>query len=448
MSNNRTSKIISGFPEWLPKERLLEQKLLDIIRSNFERFGFTSIETSAIERVETLTAKGVSDKEIYGLRRLAAGEGDDSKDLALHFDLTVPLARYVAQNYNNLIFPFRRYQIQKVWRGERPQSGRYREFYQCDIDVIGDGELSLLNDAEIPSIIYRIFKEMNIGHFVIRISNRKILQGYLQSINIPKERMIPVMRIIDKIEKIGRETVISELVEVEKIERETAFKLLDFINLSNDTYSSLQKLRDLKVNTLFEQGVGELETVIMQLASLGVPENYFQVDIGIVRGLDYYTGTIYETVLTDYPDIGSICSGGRFDNLASYFIDKKLPGVGISIGLTRLFSRLIKAEILKAEVATVAQVLITSLDQKYISKYLEIATLLRGNGINTEVFLESAKINNQLKFADKKGFLLVIIAGSNELDKNLVQLKNLKTAEQRAISISDLITEVKKSLKE
>lgn len=448
MSNNRTSKTISGFPEWLPKERLLEQKLLDIIRSNFERFGFISIETSAIERVETLTAKGVSDKEIYGLRRLAAGEGDDSKDLALHFDLTVPLARYVAQNYNNLIFPFRRYQIQKVWRGERPQSGRYREFYQCDIDVIGDDELSLLNDAEIPSVIYRIFTEMNIGHFVIRISNRKILQGYLQSINIPKERMVSIMRIIDKLEKIGSEMVISELVEVEKIERETAFKLLDFISLSNNTYTSLQKLRDLKVNTLFEQGVGELETVIMQLASLGVPDNYFKVDIGIVRGLDYYTGTIYETILTDYPDIGSICSGGRFDNLASYFIDKKLPGVGISIGLTRLFSRLIKAEILKAEVATVAQVLVTSLDQKYISKYLEIATLLRGSGINTEVFLESAKINTQLKFADKKGFLLVIIAGSDELDKDLVQLKNLKTAEQRAISISDLVAEVKKSLKE
>ena len=446
MNNIRTSKTISGFPEWLPKERLLEQKFLDIIRSNFERFGFASIETSAVERVETLTAKGVSEKEIYGLRRLTAGDGDDSKDLALHFDLTVPLARYVAQNYNNLIFPFRRYQIQKVWRGERPQSGRYREFYQCDIDVIGDGELSFLNDAEIPSIIYRIFTEMDIGNFVIRISNRKILQGYLQSINILKERMVPVMRIIDKLEKIGNEMVIAELVEAEKMEREIALKLLDFINLSNDTHTSLQKLRALKVNALFEQGVVELETVITQLSSLGVPDNYFKVDIGIIRGLDYYTGTIYETILTDYPNIGSICSGGRFDDLASYFIDKKLPGVGISIGLTRLFSRLIKAEILKAEVATVAPVLVTSFDQKYISNYLEIATLLRGNGINTEVFLEPAKINAQLKFANKKGFRLAIIAGSNELDKNIVQLKDLKTAEQRAISISDLVEEVKKLL--
>ncbi|MBI5306655.1 histidine--tRNA ligase [Candidatus Wolfebacteria bacterium] len=448
MAKKIEPKAISGFPEWLPEEKILEQRLLDIIRSNFERFGFSPIETSAVEKVETLVAKGVSSKEIYGLRRLAAEESDDSKDLALHFDLTVPMARYVAQNYHKLIFPFRRYQIQKVWRGERSQSGRYREFYQCDIDIIGDNELNFLADAEIPSVIYRIFKEMNIGRFVIRISNRKILQGYLESINISKDRMMLVMRIVDKLEKIGKQRVLSELINSAEILKRTAEQLLYFISLSEENNEIIfKKMRDMKINSLFERGVYELETVIKQLSSLGVPDDYFKVDIGIVRGLDYYTGTIYETVLVDYPGIGSICSGGRFDDLASYFIDKKLPGVGISIGLTRLFSRLTDAEILKVGPATTAPVLIASLDETQMIKYFEIATLLRDNGINTEVYTESAKIGDQLKFANKKGFTFVVIAGSDELAENSVQLKNLLTGEQHIVKISGLVNEIKNSLK-
>lgn len=440
-----TPKSISGFPEWLPEEKIVEQRLLDIIRTNFERYGFSPIETSAVERREVLTAKGGNDKEIYGLTRITAEEGDESRELALHFDLTVPLARFVAQNYGKLSFPFRRSQIQKVWRGERPQSGRYREFYQCDIDVIGDGELSLFTDAEIPSIIYGIFRAMNIGPFVIRINNRKILQGYLESLGISNEHRVDTLRIIDKLERFGVKRVTDELME-KGISKEKAQKLIEFVSLDYANSEIIELLEKLSINQTFELGTQELKTVVRHMNVLNVPEEYYRVCVGIARGLDYYTGTIYETILVNHPGIGSICSGGRYDDLASYFCEKRLPGVGISIGLTRLFPRLVQAGILQVGPATTAPVLITSLDQMYMEEYLRIATELREKSINTEVYFEPKKLGAQLKYANRKGFALAIIAGSNEFNNRTLKVKNLKTGEEMIVSRSFIREEVEKQI--
>lgn len=439
---------IGGFPEWLPQEKILEQKMLDIIRSGYERFGFVPIETPAVERKEVLTAKGGNEKEIYALTRLVADENerDDSSSLALHFDLTVPLARYVAQHHRELAFPFRRYQMQKVWRGERPQAGRFREFYQCDIDVIGDEELSPMTDAEIPSIIYQIFTEMNIGPFLIRINNRKVLQGYFASQGIPREKQSLAMRVVDKLEKIGVSQVITELVETVNISEMVARLVVEFVDRKVSSKSVSEELLSICTDDLYREGVKELEAVINGIRALGVPDSNFQIDLGIARGLDYYTGTVYETTLVNHPGIGSICSGGRYDDLASHFIDRKLPGVGISIGVTRLLSKLITAGVLKAEVATMAPVLITSLDGTRMFDYLRLASTLRESGVNAEVYLESKKIGVQLRYANRKGFFLAVIAGSVEFEKSIVLLKNLKTGDQQEVVMSDLTGVIKNLL--
>ncbi len=439
---------ISGFPEFLPEEQILFMKALDIVRGGYERYGFSPIETPAVERKEVLTSKGGNEKEIYALSRLAAEKGEDpNTELALHFDLTVPLARYVAMHKNQLSFPFRRYQIQKVWRGERTQAGRSREFYQCDIDVIGRGSLSLLTDAEIPSIIYQIFREMKIGPFVIRINNRKILQGYFQSFAIPTDQMNDVMRIIDKREKIGAKAVVSELTKDTNFDETTAQQMVDFLGDELKTDEMLTKLNSMiQINEKFSQGVKELTTVVKGIRDFGVPEDYFKLDLSIARGLDYYTGTVYETVLVDHPQVGSICSGGRFDDLASHFTDDKLPGVGVSIGLTRLMSRLIKAGIVKVGAATVAPVLVTSMDENRTSDYLRMGTELRNAGISTEVYLEKARLGNQLKYANKKGFKIAIIAGENEFSENSVQIKNLVTGEPIVCPVMHMVQKVKQSL--
>lgn len=442
-----TPKSISGFPEWLPEEKILELRLLDIIRSNFELFGFSPIETPAVERTEVLTAKGGNDREIYKISRLIAEEDEEGRDLALHFDLTVPLARYVVQNYSKIAFPFRRYQIQKVWRGERPQSGRFREFYQCDIDVIGDGELSLFTDAEMPSVIYNIFRQMEIGPFIIKINNRKILQGYLEYLGISDDKKSNALRSIDKLEKIGIQRVLIEFSE-NGISEEVGKKLIEFVAQHASNEKTLAKLRDMKVNEKFAQGVDELATVVEHMRALGVPEDYYQISVGIARGLDYYTGTIYETVLKRHPGIGSICSGGRYDDLASYFIDKPLPGVGISIGLTRLFSRLLQAKILRLGAATPAPVIVALLESTRMADYLSLATQLREAGINTEMYFELKKLGNQLKYADKKGIPLVIIAGSNEFSQNSVKIKNLKTGNEKSIQREELVKEVEHEINE
>jgi histidyl-tRNA synthetase len=337
-------------------------RCLDIVRRTFERHGFTPIETPAVERKEVLTAKGGNEKEIYALSRLAAGPGEDAEtDYALHFDLTVPLARYVAQHKDKLVFPFRRYQIQKVWRGERPQAGRYRELYQCDIDVIGRGSVSLLADAELPSVIYHVFREMNIGHFVIRVNNRRLLQGFLDLAGVPTDRVGDVLHTVDAWEKIGRAAVAQALINKVGLNETLTERILAFLSSSQGkpTDAVLDDLRRQVTTSQAEQhdfgrGVQELQTVVEGMRSLGVPEDYFEIDLSIARGLDYYTGTVYETRLTAHPDLGSICSGGRYDDLASFFTNEKLPGVGISIGLSRLVLRLLDVGVLQPGPATPA----------------------------------------------------------------------------------------------
>jgi len=440
---------ISGFPEFLPAEQILFGKILATIRQSFELYGFAPIETPAVERKDVLTSKGGNEREIYALSRLAAAPGENpDTDLALHFDLTVPLARYVAMYKDKLAFPFRRYQIQKVWRGERAQSGRYREFYQCDIDVIGKGDLSLLTDAEIPSIIYQIFHHMRIGPFVIRVNNRKILQGYFHHLGIPTAHQVDVMRLVDKLEKIGTRQLTAELMAHMGLTESTAGHVIAFLDhrVSND--EMLAHLRSLThINDRFAEGVRELEIVVEGLRTLNVPEDAFRIDLGIARGLDYYTGTVYETILVDYPGIGSICSGGRYDDLASFFTEEQLPGVGISIGLTRLVPRLIEAGILKVGSATTAPVLVTSLEESRTREYLRIGTMLREAGVPTEVYFEKARLGEQLRYAHTKGFTLAIIAGERELAHASVKVKNLRTGDESTHVLHDLPQTVEEILR-
>lgn len=442
MNNFLKPEPISGFPEWLPEERILEQKLLDTIRNGFEKYGFSPIETSAVEKTAMLIAKGSNDREIYTLGRLSDYSGDNDANMALHFDLTVPLARYVVQNQNQLTFPFRRYQIQKVWRGERPQSGRFREFYQCDIDVVGDKDLPLLVDAEMPSVIYQIFKEMNIGNFVINLNNRKILQGYFSFYGLSSHCINEAMHAIDKLEKVGLDKV-KEIMLDKGIDASVIDSIVSFVSVGKTVDETIKHLRSINIdNEMFKQGVDELIQVVGYMDALGVPKNCFNVKLSIARGLDYYTGTIYETTLVDYPEVGSICSGGRYDNLTGFFGDKKMPGVGISIGLTRLFSQLLKAGILKAGSSTVATVLVASMDKALMSYYFKIATILRSNDIKTEVFFDAKKIGEQLKYAGKKGFKYAIIAGQDEFDKKVVQLKTLETGEQQTVSLDEICAKI------
>ncbi len=441
---------VSGFPEFLPDEQILFNKMLDIIRDEFEAHGFSPIETPAIERKEVLTSKGGDEREIYSLSRLLEDDEQPDADtnLALHFDLTVPLARYVSQHAHDLAFPFRRYQIQKVWRGERAQAGRYREFYQCDIDVIGRDSLSILNDAEIPAVIYKIFQRMGIGQFMIGISNRKILQGYFLHLGVADDQITEVMRIVDKLEKIGSAAVIQELLEKTDVDESLAQDVVDFLGTEYDTDGLLEQLHAMtgSINETFSAGVDELARLVDAIRNFGVPDTHFTIDPGVVRGLDYYTGTIYETTLTEHPEIGSICSGGRYDNLASHFTDDPLPGVGISIGLSRLIPQLLEAGVLEADSATVAPVLVTSLNSSHMNDYLRIATLLRNANIKTEVYLENDRLGKQFKYADKKGFKITIIAGGDEFEKQSVTVRNMQSGEEQMVPETEFISVVKSQL--
>ena len=395
-----------------------------------------------------LTSKGGSEKEIYALSRLAAQEDDEAAAKgALRFDLTVPLARYVAMRERELAFPFRRYQIQRVWRGETPQAkkGRWREFYQCDIDIINRDRLSYLAEAEIPSVIYSVFNEMAIGEFRIRLNNRKLLKGLLQSFGVPPAGSPAVLRALDKVEKEDRAAIERELAQ-EGLSPSAARALYDLVALKKDTNETFAALATLAPSEALETGVEELRKVVEAMGLLGVPQAAFAVDLGVVRGLDYYTGTIYETQLVAHPDIGSICSGGRYDDLASYFTDTRLPGVGISIGLTRLFSKLSEAGLLRPLARTPAEAIVVTMDARYLAKYLEIATRLRAAGINTEVYLEQAKLRNQLAYADRKGFRVAVIAGENEFAQESVQIKNLTTQEATVHAMGELVHAVKAAL--
>jgi len=440
--------LLRGFDqEYLPQDQLQFNRLIDIIRRNFELYGFLPIETPSAERREVLTSKGGVEKEIYALTRLAEADDDEAAAKgALRFDLTVPLARYVAMRERDLAFPFRRYQIQRVWRGETPQArkGRFREFYQCDIDIINRDKLSYLAEAEIPSVIYSVFREMAIGEFRIRINNRKVLKGLLQEFGVPEEKSPGVLRILDKLEKEEGAKIREDLAR-EGMPATAAARVYQLLSTKRTTDETLAALAEIR-NEMALQGREELQSIVTAIRQFGVPDSAFAVDLGIVRGLDYYTGTIYETALASAPELGSICSGGRYDDLASYFTDTKLPGVGISIGLTRLFSKLKEAGLLQPLARSPAEVLVTVMDRQHLDKYLKIAGMLRAAGINTEVYLEPAKLGNQLTYADRKGFRVALIAGENEFGKNVIQIKNLSTKTARDVPMNDVVHAVKESL--
>jgi histidyl-tRNA synthetase len=441
--------LLRGFDqEYLPQDQLHFNRLIDIIRRNFELYGFLPIETPSAERREVLTSKGGVEKEIYALTRLAEADDDEAATKgALRFDLTVPLARYVAMRERELAFPFRRYQIQRVWRGETPQArkGRWREFYQCDIDIIGREKLSYLAEAEIPSVIYSVFREMAIGEFRIRINNRKVLRGLLEEFGVPDEKAAGVLRVLDKIEKEDAGRIREDLAR-EGMSAEAATRIHQLLSVKRNTDETLVALTEIRNDTA-RKGLEELRSIVTAIRQFGVPDTAFAVDLGVVRGLDYYTGTIYETTLVNAPELGSICSGGRYDDLASYFTDTRLPGVGISIGLTRLFSRLKDAGLLQPLARTPAEVLVTTMDARYLDRYLSMARRLREAGINTEVYLETAKLGNQLTYADRKGFRIALIAGENEFAKDAVQLKNLAAKTARDVQLGEMVQAVQTTLK-
>lgn len=387
-------KPISGFAEWLPEERLVEQKWLDHVRRVFESYGFTSIETPAVEELDVLTAKGETDKEIYTLTRLQADESDSKEArLGLHFDQTVPFARYTAQHFNELTFPFKRYQMQKVWRGERPQLGRMREFLQCDIDVINVDHLPLSFDAEIPAIIYEVLSGLDIGRVQIKISNRKILLGLLESLNITDS--VLVTRTVDKLDKLGA-------AEIERLLAKDCGLQPDAIKKIMDLVQSKNPLAITSDNEQMKEGLEELNFVLAQLAHL--PKDAVIADLSIVRGLDYYTGIVYETRLLDIPEFtSSVCSGGRYDDLAGSYINKHLPGVGISIGFTRLFDVLKHHGYIKTGAKTTTDVLVVLPSEEQRGNAAETARTLRQNGWNVELYHAPQKIGKQFTYAEKKG---------------------------------------------
>ena len=429
-------RTLPGFMELLPSEQIKFNAMVDKIRKTYEKFGFLPLDTPIIEMADVLLAKagGETEKQIYRFNK-----GDN--DLALRFDLTVPLAKYVTQYYNDIAFPFKRYQIGKVYRGERPQKGRYREFYQCDIDIIGDGELSLINDAEMPSVIYTTIKELGFEDFTIKINNRKILNGLFSELNVQKQS-IEIMRIIDKLEKIGKENVVKCLQDLE-IENDKIDKIMSFMEIEGSTDEKIEDLRKLNFkNEMFVQGVEELTQVVKYVRLFGVPDKNFKIDFTIARGLDYYTGTVYETFLNDYRELGSICSGGRYENLAEFYTDKKLPGVGVSIGLTRLFSKLSELNILKEQKQSIAKVMVVSMTEK-IDTALDIVSKLRDAGINSNVYVEDKKIKAKFKYADKLQIPYVAVIGEDEEKNGTVTLKNMETGEQEEMSIENVIEKVK-----
>lgn len=424
-------KTLPGFMELMPQDQILFDKMKNTIESVYSSYGFYPLDTPIIELSSVLLAKagGETEKQIYRFNK-----GDN--DLSLRFDLTVPLAKYVANRSNELIFPFKRYQIGKVYRGERPQKGRFREFYQCDIDVIGNETLSILYDAEIPSIIYDLFKKLNIGDFIIRINNRKILTGFFNSLEL-NSKVTDILRIIDKIEKIGEDEVKSELSLLD-IDSDKVSKIIDFIRISGDAFTKIEKLKNLGItDEVYNEGVNELETVINNIKARGLDSNFYDVDLTIARGLDYYTGTVYETILKDYPSIGSVCSGGRYENLATYYTDKKLPGVGISIGLTRLFYQLKEAGVIKTTDSSVADITILPMTENYEYVY-KFSNLLKRFGVRVDTaFL--GKFKQLMRYADKQKTPYVLIIGDDEISKGVAVLKDMFTGLQTEVTLENII---------
>lgn len=416
-------RTLPGFMELLPSEQILFDQMKETIEDSYKTFGFLPIDTPIIELSEVLLAKagGETEKQIYRFNK-----GDT--DLSLRFDLTVPLAKYVAKNYGSLSFPFRRYQIGKVYRGERAQKGRYREFYQCDIDIIGDETLDIINDAELPAVIATTFRRLGFDEFTIKINNRKILNGLYESIN-QTEKSVDIMRIIDKIDKIGDQAVIEELEKIE-VPKESINKIMQFIKIDGTTDEKLKKLQTLGIeNDTYKMGVEELGEIVKYIRLFGIEDKNFVIDLSIARGLDYYTGTVYETFLNGYRELGSVCSGGRYENLAQNYTDKKLPGVGVSIGLTRLFYKLNELNLIKAEKKSVSDILIIPMTEN-LQVPIQLATELRNAGVNTEIYLNDKKIKTKMKYADKLKIPYVIVIGDNEIESGKVKIKVMETGEE------------------
>ncbi len=422
-------RTLSGFMELQPDKQVQMDKMRAVLAETYARYGFTPLDTPAIEAAEVLLAKGggETEKQIY---RFTKGDSD----LALRFDLTVPLAKYVAANYGQLTFPFRRYQIGKVWRGERAQRGRFREFYQADIDIIGDGALDILNEAEIPAIIYDTFTRLGLHRFRIRVNNRKVLNGFFAILGL-SEQAGDVLRTIDKLDKIGADKVRALLTDTCGVTVEQADEILRFIacpGTSADKLAFLEQYRGR--NETFDTGLDELRTVVGYLPAFGVPEENFELDLTIARGLDYYTGTVYETVLLDHPEVGSICSGGRYDDLAGYYTNKSLPGVGISIGLTRLFYILQEQNMISDAVLTApADVLILPMTDD-LSAAVSLASMLRAGGLRVQLYSEKKKFKAKIGYADKLGIPFVIFLGEDEIAQNVCALKNMVTGVQEAVT--------------
>jgi histidyl-tRNA synthetase len=439
---NESIKIepISGFPEWLPNMRLVEEQFIDTIRRQYQLYGFTPIETPAVERMEVLMAKGGIQRQIYTLGRPA--EGDESETgLGLHFDLTVPLARYVAQNAEKLVFPFRRYQIQKVWRGERAQRGRFREFYQCDIDVIGRGSLDLIHDAEIPCVINSTFTALGLPDFHVRMSNRKVLADLLSAGEVAPDQLTKVLRAIDKTHNAGIDKT-REVFGKEGIDPELTPAILDLIQCH-----TIADARTILIAAgAATAGLDELQSVIDSAVALGMPESRIQADFTIARGLDYYTGTIYETFVAGKENWGSICSGGRYDDLATFFSNQKFPGVGISIGLSRLFNLLVQNKLLDLPCNCPTKVLVTTQNRAYMQDYLGFAGTLRRAGIPSEVYLEPGALRDQFGYAASNGIPFAIIAGESEFEQNQVTVKDLRNRTQEKIPHDTLINYLQEKL--
>ena len=435
-------RTLSGFMELLPAPQAQFERMVELMRQSYALYGFTPLDTPVIEASEVLLAKagGETEKQIYRFNK-----GDS--DLSLRFDLTVPLAKYVALHYAELSFPFRRFQIGKVYRGERAQRGRFREFYQADIDVIGDGKLDIVNEAEIPAIIYQTFTSLGLRRFQVHVNNRKVLSGFYAMLGLT-EKSGDIMRVVDKLPKIGAEKVRELLTGDElALSGEQADEILKFISITGSNNTVLSALKEYcGRHELFDQGLDELSAVVKYLGTFGVPEENFAVDLTIARGLDYYTGTVYETFMLDHPEIGSICSGGRYDNLAEYYTDKQLPGVGISIGLTRLFYVLQEQGYLNGALLTApADVLVLPMTDD-LSPAIALATALRGAGIRAQLYTEQKKFKQKMSYADKLGVPYILLLGEDEITQGKASLKDMRTGEQELLSAAEIIERIRLAL--
>ena len=434
-------RTLSGFMELLPRQQMKMERMMEVLRRSYSVYGFTPLDTPVIESAEVLLAKGggETEKHIY---RFSKGDSD----LALRFDLTVPLAKYVAAHYSELSFPFRRYQIGKVYRGERAQRGRFREFYQADIDIIGDGKLDIINEAEIPSVIYNTFTKLGITKFKIRVNNRKILNGFY-AMNGMSEKAGEIMRTVDKLDKIGAEKVKQLLIDEVKMLPCKAENVLDFMAICGSNAEVIARLENYRgMDETFDQGLDELIAVTRYLGEFGVPEENFAIDLTIARGLDYYTGTVYETVMTEHPEIGSVCSGGRYDNLAEYYTDKQLPGVGISIGLTRLFYVLSEQGLLSEDfVSAPCDALVIPMTEE-LGYAVSAATALRADGVRTQLYGEKKKFKAKMSYADKLGVPFVALVGEDEIREGVLSVKNMQSGEQVKLSPAQAAEFIRKAV--